>query len=343
MRNLALIGAGYWGKNLARNFDRLDALAMVCDSSPEILAEQKALYPGIRVTQSLDDVFQSPEIKRVAIATPGAMHYELALPALKSGKDVFVEKPLALDVRHGQELRDLASRAGLILMVGHLLQYHPCFLTMRSMVRDEKLGKLQYLTSNRLNLGKIRCEENALWSFAPHDLSVIISLVGNRLPVAVRCMGESFLSPGVADVTLTAMRFDSGVNAHVFVSWINPFKEQKLTVVGSQGMIVFDDTKPWKEKLMLYRQPLLWDNAKGPLVSKANGEAVIVEESEPLKNECEHFINCCDKRLAPRTDADEGIRVLRVLQAAQLSLDAWGHLQHSDSDLLKEKDLPPLR
>ena len=279
----------------------------------------------------------------MAIAAPAASHYELALRALQSGKDVFVEKPLALDVRHAQKLRDVAVRDGRILMVGHLLQYHPCFLAMRTMVRDGALGDLQYLTSNRLNLGKIRREENALWSFAPHDLSVIISLVGNRLPIAVRCMGESFLNHRVADVTLTAMRFEGGVDAHVFVSWINPFKEQKLTVIGSEAMMVFDDTKPWQEKLRLFRQPIVWGDGDVPLASKTDGEFVSVEESEPLRNECAHFLECCDNRLAPRTDADEGLRVLRVLQAAQCSLEAWGDVHHSQSDLLKSEDLPPLR
>ena len=343
MKNLALIGAGYWGRNLARNFHELGALAMVCDASDEVLAAQSAACPGIRVTKSVEDVMSDARITRVAIAAPAARHYELALRSLQAGKDVFVEKPLALDVRHAEELRDVATRDGRILMVGHLLQYHPCFLAMRGMVRDGTLGELQYLTSNRLNLGKIRREENALWSFAPHDLSVIISLVGNRLPVAVRCMGESFLNHRVADVTLTAMRFEGGVDAHVFVSWINPFKEQKLTVIGSQAMMVFDDTKPWSEKLKLFRQPLVWDGGEVPLASKTDGEPVLVEESEPLHNECAHFLECCDKRLAPRTDADEGLRVLRVLQAAQCSLEAWGDLHHSHSELLKAESLPPLR
>ena len=324
MKNLALIGAGYWGKNLARNFHQIGSLALVCDSSPEILAQQATACPGIRTTQSIDEVFADPGITRVAIAAPAARHYELSRRALEAGKDVFVEKPLALDSREGQELSKIAEDRGLILMVGHLLQYHPCVRTIQRLLAQGELGKLQYITSNRLNLGKIRREENALWSFAPHDISVILSLVGGELPDQVRCIGEAFLNTGVADVTLTTLRFPGGVHAHVHVSWINPFKEQKLTVVGSHAMLVFDDTLPWKEKLVLYRQPLVWSGGQVPEAKKSNGELVEVAQEEPLRLECSHFIECCDQRKAPITDGREGLRVLQVLNAAQQSLDKNG-------------------
>jgi UDP-2-acetamido-3-amino-2,3-dideoxy-glucuronate N-acetyltransferase len=324
MKNLALIGAGYWGKNLARNFHQLGSLALVCDASEAILAQQAAACPGIRTTQSVDDVFSDPAITRVAIAAPAARHYELAKKALEAGKDVFVEKPLALDSSEGEALADLAESKGLILMVGHLLQYHPCVRKIQQLLASGELGKLQYITSNRLNLGKIRREENALWSFAPHDISVILSLVGGELPNQVRCIGEAYLNQGVADVTLTTLRFPGGVNAHVHVSWINPFKEQKLTVVGSHAMLVFDDTLPWKEKLVLYRQPLVWSGGQVPEAKKSSGELVDVPEEEPLRLECAHFIECCDQRKASVTDGREGLRVLQVLNAAQQSLDKNG-------------------
>ena len=186
------------------------------------------------------------------------------------------------------------------------------------------LGKLHYITSNRLNLGQIRREENALWSFAPHDISVILSLAGGQLPDQVRCTGGDYLNRHVADTTLTAIRFLNGVRAHVFVSWLNPFKEQKMTVVGSSGLAVFDDTKPWAEKLIVYRQHITWTNGQVPTANKVKGEAVLPPESEPLANECLHFIECCRERRIPRTDGHEGLRVLRVLQAAQRSLDAEG-------------------
>jgi UDP-2-acetamido-3-amino-2,3-dideoxy-glucuronate N-acetyltransferase len=324
MKNLALIGAGYWGKNLARNFHQLGALALVCDASDEILAQQAQACPGIRAAKSFEDVLSDASITRVAIAAPAAKHYELARRSLEVGKDVFVEKPLALASKEGEELADLAEQKGLILMVGHLLQYHPCVRAIQRLLAQGELGKLQYITSNRLNLGKIRREENALWSFAPHDLSVILSLVGGELPDQVRCIGEAFLNSGVADVTLTTMRFPGGVNAHVHVSWINPFKEQKLTVVGSHAMLVFDDTLPWKEKLVLYRQPLVWSGGHVPETNKSKGEQVEVAEDEPLRVECAHFLECCDERKAPITDGEEGLRVLRVLNAAQQSLEQNG-------------------
>jgi UDP-2-acetamido-3-amino-2,3-dideoxy-glucuronate N-acetyltransferase len=324
MKNLALIGAGYWGKNLARNFHQLGALALVCDASDDILGQQAQACPGIRTTKLFDDVLSDASISRVAIAAPAARHYDLAWRALEAGKDVFVEKPLALDSAEGESLNKLAEEKGLILMVGHLLQYHPCVRAIQKLLAQGELGKLQYITSNRLNLGKIRREENALWSFAPHDLSVILSLVGGELPDQVRCIGEAFLNSGVADVTLTTMRFPGGVNAHVHVSWINPFKEQKLTVVGSHAMLVFDDTLPWKDKLVLYRQPLVWSGGHVPETKKSSGELVEVSEDEPLRIECAHFLECCDQRKAPITDGREGLRVLQVLNAAQQSLDRNG-------------------
>jgi len=324
MKNLALIGAGYWGKNLARNFHQLGALAMVCDASDEILAQQAQACPGIRTTKSVEDVLSDASVTRIAIAAPAARHYELSKRALAAGKDVFVEKPLALASKEGEELAELAEEKGLILMVGHLLQYHPCVRAIQQLLAQGELGKLQYITSNRLNLGKIRREENALWSFAPHDLSVILSLVGGELPDQVRCIGEAFLNSGVADVTLTTLRFPGGVNAHVHVSWINPFKEQKLTVVGSHAMLVFDDTLSWREKLVLYRQPLVWSGGHVPETKKSTGEQAEVPEDEPLRVECAHFLECCDQRKAPITDGREGLRVLQVLNAAQQSLDASG-------------------
>ena len=209
-------------------------------------------------------------------------------------------------------------------MVGHLLQYHPCVQELLALVAKGELGKLHYITSNRLNLGKIRREENALWSFAPHDLSVILSLAGHQLPEQVRCTGGEYLNQGVADTTLTTLRFAGGIRAHVHVSWLNPFKEQKLTVVGSNGLAVFDDTRPWAEKLTIYRHHITWANGQVPTPSKAKAEPVVVPESEPLRNESQHFLDCCQQRRTPRTDAAEGFRVLQVLQAAQRSLESDG-------------------
>ena len=323
-RDLALVGAGYWGKNLARNFHALGALHTLCDANSVTLAAYGDDYTGVKKLLRFEDVLNEPALKKVAIAAPAALHYELAKAALLAGKDVFVEKPLCLDAEQGLELVELADKKGLVLMVGHLLQYHPCVQKLQSLLAEGELGKLHYITSNRLNLGKIRREENALWSFAPHDISVILSLAGNQVPERVSCTGESYLTNGVADTTLTAMKFAGGGRAHIFVTWLNPFKEQKLTVVGSNGMAVFDDTRPWNEKLVLHRQYLTWMNGQIPTPNKSKGEAVVVPESEPLKNECSHFLECCGDRRKPRTDGREGLRVLQVLRAAQQSLENDG-------------------
>lgn len=322
--DLALVGAGYWGKNLARNFHALGALAVLCDRSAEILAGYGADYAAVEKTDSFEAVLANAAVKKVAIAAPAALHHRLAKAALLAGKDVYVEKPVCLEVADAEELVALAEARGLILMVGHLLQYHPCVIELQRLVAAGELGRVQYITSNRLNLGKIRREENALWSFAPHDISVILSLVGHRLPDQVRSTGEAYLTPNVADTTLTAFRFPDNVRAHVYVSWLNPFKEQKLTVVGSRGMAVFDDTKPWREKLVIHRDYLTWADGQNPTPNKVEGTPDIVPELEPLREECRHFLTCCATRQRPRTDGREGVRVLQVLKAAQSSLQRDG-------------------
>jgi UDP-2-acetamido-3-amino-2,3-dideoxy-glucuronate N-acetyltransferase len=322
--NLALIGAGYWGKNLARNFNALNVLHTICDASQATLDSYGPDYAAVRRTGSFDAVLADPAITKVAIAAPAVYHFKLAKAALLAGKDVYVEKPLCLEISDAEELVRLADEHRRILMVGHLLQYHPCIIEIRRLVREGELGRLQYITSNRLNLGKIRQEENALWSFAPHDVSVILSLLGDRLPEQVRCVGGSYLTPHVADTTLTSFHFSEDVRAHIYVSWLNPFKEQKLTVVGSRGMVVFDDTKPWREKLVMHCDYLTWSDGRRPTPSKREGTVPIIAEHEPLREECRHFLECCATRTTPRTDGQEGLRVLQVLKAAQASLDTEG-------------------
>ena len=323
-RDLALIGAGYWGKNLARNFHQLGVLRLICDADEEALSQFRAEYDGVETCNDPRQVFTNETITRVAIAAPAGLHYSFAKRAIEAGKDVFVEKPLCLDVAEAEDLISLAEEHSCILMVGHLLQYHPCVCKLRDLAGSGELGQLQYITSNRLNLGKIRREENALWSFAPHDLSVILSLAGDRLPKRVTCSGGSYLTGGVADTTLMAMRFDAGVRAHVYVSWLNPFKEQKLTVIGSEGMLVFDDTLPWEQKLLLFRDHLAWGDGGMPEPNKSAGVPIEVPEDEPLQCECEHFLEATANRTVPRTDGREGLRVLQALHAGQASLDRDG-------------------
>jgi UDP-2-acetamido-3-amino-2,3-dideoxy-glucuronate N-acetyltransferase len=318
---LALIGAGYWGKNLARNFHSLGALHTLCDSNPETLQSYGEEYDAVCRELSFDTVIANPEISSVAIAAPAVYHFNLAKQALEAGKDVYVEKPLCLNPDDAQALIEIADANDRILMVGHLLQYHAYVEKLAEMVHAGELGKLFHITSNRLNLGKIRQEENSLWSFAPHDISVILRLAG-VMPTNVICHGDSYLTDGVADTTLTQLEFDGNLRAHVYVSWLNPFKEQKLTVVGSEGMAVFDDTKPWDEKLIVYRDYLTWSEGNRPTVTKGDGEKILVPQSEPLKSECQHFLDCCNTRQTPRTDGHEGLRVLQVLNAAQQSLES---------------------
>lgn len=320
--SLALIGAGYWGKNLARNFHELGVLHTICDPAEKIL-QNASEYEGVSRQKNLDAILENPSITEVAVATPAVHHYSIARAALLAGKDVFVEKPLCLDEREGEELVALAGEKKRVLMVGHLLQYHPCIQALRKLLSEGQLGQLYYIASNRLNLGKIRQEENALWSFAPHDISVILSLVG-QLPESVICTGESYLTHAVPDTTMTHLQFAGRIRAHVYVSWLNPFKEQKLTVIGSSGMAVFDDTQPWAQKLRLHRDYLTWTDGQVPTPNRGAGEPVAVPETEPLRNECSHFLECCASRQRPRTDGAEGLRVLRVLHAAQRSLDKGG-------------------
>lgn len=321
---IAVLGCGYWGKNLVRNFRQLNALGMVCEPSLEGRRVAVEIAPDVQVSVDLEDALKDESIQGIAIATPAETHHSVAIAALRAGKHVFVEKPLALTIAEGQEMREEAKKANRILMVGHLLQYHAYIRKMLEMIKLGAIGKLQYITSNRLNLGKIRREENALWSFAPHDLSVILAIAGDQLPEQVRCVGGAWLTSGIADTTLTSLRFNGGLRAHVYVSWLNPFKEQKLTVVGSGGMIVIDDTRPWNEKMVFYNNPIHWTHGQVPTPSKSNGEFIVVPESEPLSEECLHFLECVVAGRKPLTDANEGLRVLSVLQAAQSSLDKDG-------------------
>lgn len=330
---LALIGAGNWGKNLARNFHALGSLHTICESNQQLLESYRPIYPNVNLESSIEKVLQNPAIDRVAIAAPAPLHYALAKQALLAGKDVFVEKPLCLDIKEAEELNSLADQLGRTLMVGHLLQYHPCVIHLQKMIRHGDLGRVFTISSHRLNLGTIRTEENALWSFAPHDISVILSLAGGKLPKQLRCMGGDFLSKGVADTTLTTLKFDNDILAHIYVSWLHPFKEQKLVVTGSHGMAVFDDTLPWEQKLQFFNRPVTWKEGTIPLANKVAGEFISVPFGEPLKEECLHFLQSCDAKTPPRTDGIEGLRVLKVLTAAQKSLEKNG-----EAEMLRDED-----
>jgi len=312
---ISVVGCGYWGKNLVRNFAELGVLHAVCDANAE-LAEKASQAYGVPI-HSFDQVLQS-DCDGVVIAAPAAQHFDLTQKALKAGKHVFVEKPLSLRVDEAKKLCDLSLEVDRKLMVGHLLQYHPAFLELKHLISKGNLGRLQYIYSNRLSLGKFRNEENILWSFAPHDISMILGLTGD-LPETVYAAGSCHLNPRIQDVTTTHMNFKNGIQAHIFVSWLHPYKEQKLVVVGERGMAVFDDGAPWGEKLKLYPHQVNWVDGV-PHPEKADVIHVPLEVEEPLKLECQHFINSIANNTKPRTDAFEGLRVLQVLDAAQQSL-----------------------
>ena len=316
---IAVVGTGYWGKNLVRNFHDLGVLHGVCDSQADAVRAMTDQYPGVRQVDAYTEILLDDDVSGVAIATPAPTHASFVREALSADKDVYVEKPLCLSEAEGIELTKLARDRGRILMVGHLLWYHPAVLKLKELVATGELGRVEYIYSNRLNMGKLRREENVLWSFAPHDVSVILGLLDD-MPDSVQAQGGNYLHQKIADTTVSLLNFASGVRAHIFVSWLHPFKEQKLVVVGDKKMAVFDDTAPWSEKLQLFAHAVEWDG-RVPVARKAEGVSVELTESEPLREECLHFLECMKSRKTPRTDGEEGLRVLRVLNSCQLALE----------------------
>jgi predicted dehydrogenase len=326
---IAVVGTGDWGANLVRNFAGLPGsrLVSVCDADPQRLAKTAAQYPGVRAVGDVSEVARDPEVQGVVVAASAPSHYPLAKALLEAGKDVFVEKPLALEVPHAEELCRLAKAKGRVLMVGHLLLYHPGVQYLNKMVRDGQIGDLLYIYCQRVNLGKVRKDENALWSFAPHDLSVILHLMDQE-PVDVAARGAAFLQPGVEDVVFVDLRFASGQSAHVHVSWLDPHKLRKFTVVGTQKMMVFDDMEA-SEKIKVYDKGV--DRAGqvvsyGDALTVRSGDILIPKISlqEPLRLECLHFVECVRERKRPLTDGLGGLRVVKVLDAAQRSLKSGG-------------------
>jgi predicted dehydrogenase len=331
MVKVGLIGCGAWGKNLLRNFANLPGCTLLtcCDESPKQVEKLSPGYPGIKFTQDPKEIIENPNLDAVVISTPPAAHFELSRAAILAGKDVFVEKPLVLDVKEGEELVSLAEERKKILMVGHIMEYHAATLKLKEYIDQGELGRVYYLYSTRVNLGKVRDIENALWSFAPHDISMILFLL-DKEPVSVTATGQCYLQKdkGIEDVVFMNMRFDDGVMAHVHVSWLDPHKERRLTVVGDKKMAVFDDTQS-AEKIWIYDKGVETKqdyNTYGEYLSLRFGDVVIprIPATEPLRAECQHFIECVQSRKAPRSDGRDGLRVSKVLDAAQRSLKEGG-------------------
>jgi len=317
---IAVLGCGAWGGNIVRTAKALGSLRAVVDPTLTGRAKAAQIAPDVNVYDSIEPVLADPAVNGVMIATPAETHYTLACRVLDAGKDVFVEKPLTVDVDEARDLVIRADGAGRILMVGHLLEYHPAIVKLQQLIQADELGKIRYVTSNRLNLGKIRTEENALWSFAPHDISVILRLVG-QMPFQIVATGGSYVQANIADVTVTQLLFDNGVRSHIFVSWLHPFKEQRLVVIGSKKMASFDDVA---KKLVLYDQRVDWEQGQ-PVPVRGEGVEVEYPNDEPLKQEVKHFLHCIGSRQRPRTDGQNGLRVLQILHAAQRSLTTNGH------------------
>ena len=312
--SISVIGCGCWGKNLVRNFAELGHLRSVCDIDGNRARRLADAY-CVEI-MSFEDILRS-EVSGVVIAAPACEHFKLAKEALCAGKNVLVEKPLALELEEAGTLCSLQKEVGKVLMVGHLLQYHTAFLGLESLVQEKRLGRIQYIYSHRLDLGKFHHEESILWNFAPHDFSMILSLVG-EMPKNVKAIGSAHVGSVDQDIATVHLWFGNGVRAHVLVSWLNPFKERKLVVVGEYGMAVFDDGLNWSEKLKFYPHDVDGKGYPQPLTTPFR--SIALDISEPLKAQCRHFASCILDDRKPVTDGEEGLRVIRVLDAAHRSL-----------------------
>jgi UDP-2-acetamido-3-amino-2,3-dideoxy-glucuronate N-acetyltransferase len=313
---IALLGCGGWGKNLARNLNELGVLSLVVDPSPQ--AAELAASIGVPHSTNPADAFNDPTVRGIAIATPAPTHFALAERAMRAGKGVFVEKPIALSTIEGGCLAEISKETGQVLMVGHLLQYHPIFIHLKHMIAAGELGEVKYIASSRLNMGMIRTEENVIWSFSPHDISMVLSLAGSA-PDRVSAIGTFVLPQNIADTGTLHLDWASGLRADITSSWLFPQKEQRLVVVGDKAMAVFSDTVAWEEKLTLYQNKVIHADGRPKAIVGA-AEHIPVPKGEPLKMEMQHFIDCLTGATTPLTDAQEATRVLAVLQCAEASL-----------------------
>jgi predicted dehydrogenase len=320
---LAVVGLGYWGPNLARNVDSIPGarLAWCCDADALTRARVEPSFRSTRFTDSLDEVLADPELDGVMLATPVPTHAELAVRVLESGKHCFVEKPLAQSVAGAERALAAADAAGRLLMVGHLLEYHPGVRRLAEVVRSGELGTVHYMYTNRLNLGQLRADENALWSLGAHDVSVVLALAGEE-PSELDARGECYMRPGIEDVVFAYLRFPSGLTAHLHLSWLDPHKERRLTVVGSRRMATFDDME-LERKLTIYDKG--FDESAdswGEYITRSGDvTSPRIPNAEPLRLECEHFVHCIANDETPRTDGASGLRVVRVLEGLQQALD----------------------
>jgi predicted dehydrogenase len=326
---VAVVGAGEWGKNHVRTFAQLREaqLVWVCDLDEARLADVRSRYPDIGVTDAFDQVVQDRSVEAVVIATFASLHYDQARRALEAGKHVLVEKPMTLGAKEAEELAHLARRANRCLMVGHLLLYHPAVVKMKQLVSSGEIGDLFYLYGQRLNLGIVRKDENALWSFGPHDVAVALHLFGVE-PEVVTAKGEAYLQKGIVDVVFVTLHFAQRRMAHIHLSWLDPHKTRRTTMVGSRKMVVFDDMEP-TDKVRIYDKGVdirrQYDTYEDYLHVRF-GDILIphIGNAEPLRVECQHFLDCIRSGATPQSDGLHGLRVIKALTAAQKSLELDG-------------------
>jgi predicted dehydrogenase len=321
--SVGVVGLGYWGPNLARNFDRLAAseLTWICDVSEDARSRWAPSFPRSRVAAELDELLADPSVDAVVVATPVPTHAHLAQRVLEAGKHCFVEKPLAQSAAEAEQVLDAARDSGRVLMVGHLLEYHPGVAKLKELADSGELGAIRYLYSNRLNLGKLRADENALWSLGAHDVSMVLRLAGEE-PHECLAIGESYMRDGVEDVVFCYLRFPSGVAAHLHLSWLDPHKERRLTVVGSRRMATFDDME-LERKVTVYDKGFDEDySSYGEYIARSGDIwSPRVSNEEPLRIECRHFVERVRDGGDPRSGGEAGLRVVRVLEALQRSLE----------------------
>jgi len=316
MAKIALIGCGMWGRNIARNLAGLGALSCVHDAIEERGVSFASQFDSSYRT--LEAILDDTAINGIMIASNASTHKELAIKALQAGKQVFIEKPMALTLADAQVIADTVDKTDNQVMVGHLIRYHPAFQTLQQQITSGAVGKVKHIQANRLAMGRIRNSESVLFDLCPHDLSLILALT-DGLPDSVICHGVSHISENVVDILSTALGFANGVSAHMQTSWLSPYKEHRLTVTGENGSLVFDDTKPWTEKLVLY-QDQITQTGDLFLIERASPLALSVPESEPLRDEVSAFIRLCDEGLLPPTNVHEALNVQKVLEAMQTQL-----------------------
>ncbi len=319
-KDLAVIGIGYWGKNLARNYNEIGVLHSICEMNPERRAQYQALYPHVHLESDYFNILASPEIQKVVIATPTRTHFKLAKEALIAGKDVFIEKAMCLCLSEAEELVSLAEANGKILMIGHLLHYHPAIAKIKELLASGQIGKILHFSFTRLNFGSVGEEESALWAFAPHDVSLLLGLSQQAQILSIDTQHHQFFSKEYIDQSILQIQLDNQMSAEIKVSWVYPYSERKFVIIGQSGSLVFDDLKEHSQKITLYKNEVVLTDKKLKFESHMTTH-IPFELKEPLKEECLHFLECCQTRNEPMTSGHEGLRVMQILEAAKNELN----------------------